>query len=122
MLAAPCGGKQTQITGKGRLGGGLETMPSRFPGPTYSCVRCGAVAKVIRLSVRDLRHAGYEAWKPGLARVRRESLPVMLCASPHQFTYVWSAPYRPTTCRILPPAETDGASRTTLTAAASSQT
>jgi hypothetical protein len=40
-------------------------MPPRFTGSTYSCIRCGAVAKVIRLSATDLRHAGYDASKPG---------------------------------------------------------
>ena len=43
----------------------VKQMPPRFSGPTYSCVRCGAVAKVMRLSATDLRYAGYEAWKPG---------------------------------------------------------
>jgi len=40
-------------------------MPPRFKGPTYSCVRCGRVAQVFRLSLADLRSAGYEPCRPG---------------------------------------------------------
>jgi hypothetical protein len=35
-------------------------MPPRFTGPTYPCPRCGSVVKVLRLSLTDLRRAGYE--------------------------------------------------------------
>ena len=34
-------------------------MSPRFTGPTYPCPRCGAVARMTRLSEADLRHAGY---------------------------------------------------------------
>ena len=101
-------------------------MPSRFPGPTYSCVRCGAVAKVCPSQRQGPPSRGLRSLEARrvreLVRARADHHRERLPATRTDCRHVWSAPYRPTTCRILPPAETDGASRTTLTAAASSQT
>ena len=35
-------------------------MPPRFAGREYSCPRCGRMSRMIRLSLADLRRAGYE--------------------------------------------------------------
>ena len=35
-------------------------MPPNFTGPTSPCPRCASVAKMLRLSLADLRRAGYE--------------------------------------------------------------
>jgi len=38
-------------------------MSPPFAGPTYSCPRCGRVAKVLRLSLADLRRNGFEFYR-----------------------------------------------------------
>jgi hypothetical protein len=40
-------------------------MPTRFSGATYSCPRCGSIAKILRLSLADLRRNGYALYREG---------------------------------------------------------
>ena len=40
--------------------GGAKMMQPLFAGHEYSCPRCGRMSRMIRLSLADLRRAGYE--------------------------------------------------------------
>jgi hypothetical protein len=38
-------------------------MPPRFSGATYSCPRHGSIAKILRLSLADLRRNGFALYQ-----------------------------------------------------------
>jgi hypothetical protein len=40
-------------------------MPPHFSGATYPCPRCGAIAKILRLSLADLRRNGFALYQEG---------------------------------------------------------